>query len=282
MSDSFFTVDDLLFEAFQDVGFVGDKWGHKGSGLLFTTGERILLFKRSRSVEEPGTWGIAGGAIPEDDGKFMDALVSANKEAAEEMGTLPPHRIIGKYLFKDGSFTFETFIARVVNEFTPNLNWESDDYVWTGFDGLKKYRLHPGVAKLLKHINPFKKNLRESKTPLYQTDIQVGGVPIKVWVSDDPDEQKDGLTGVHDLPEGIGMLFVYPKTKTLSFWMKDTPLPLDIAFIVDGIIFEIKKMKPNSTESIVSSKPADSALEMEAGWFEKNGVHSGAEVKKCF
>ena len=158
-----------LRESYEDVGFVGKYWGSAGSGLLFTTGEAVLLLKRSVAVEEPGTWGIPGGAIPKENGRLMDALVSARKEGEEEVGRLPRFKVVDKYVFKDGSFKFTTFVARVDREFTPQINWESDAYAWVNHEDTFKYRLHPGVVALLKHVNPFEKNMHEAKTdPFYQ------------------------------------------------------------------------------------------------------------------
>ena len=60
--------------------------------------------------------------------------------------------------------------------------------------------------------------------------ITVGGIPLEVAVARTPQQQAQGLMNVSDLPEGTGMLFVFPEEKMGSFWMKDTLIPLDIAF----------------------------------------------------
>jgi ADP-ribose pyrophosphatase YjhB (NUDIX family) len=138
-----------------DEGFVGHRWGSQGAGLLLTTGSRVLLLLRSASVEEPGTWGIAGGAVRVDSGtgEPQDVQQAAFHEADEEMGTVPPHHIIGQYLYQEGSFRYTTFIGQVdpgvADTWTPRLNWENDDHGWFTPDELETLDLHFGVVALL-------------------------------------------------------------------------------------------------------------------------------------
>lgn len=88
-----------------------------------------------------------------------------------------------------------------------------------------------------------------------------------------------GLMHRPSMPADDGMLFIYPDTKPRSFWMKNTKLPLSIAFISpQGEIVKIAKMTPLSTKSTKSIYPAKFALEMNQGWFEDNGVQKGAMV----
>ena len=78
------------------------------------------------------------------------------------------------------------------------------------------------------------------------------------------------------LEENQGMLFVYPEQRTLGFWMKDTLIPLDIAYIDrEGRIVDIQQMEPQTTETHDSAAPAMYALEMNQGWFEANGIRIG-------
>jgi len=143
---------------FRDVGHVEGHWGRAGSGMLFTTGPKILLLLRAHWVMEPGTWGIPGGAIPVDQhGKPMAPLASARKEAREEIGPLPKHEIAEKYVYTSGiqgaigAFTFTTFIAKIAREFTPTLNEESDDFMWWDPEHGPQLPLHYGVKALLRH-----------------------------------------------------------------------------------------------------------------------------------
>lgn len=135
---------------YEDVGMTEEGfWGNAGSGILFTTGEKILLLKRSPYVLEPGTWGIPGGAIPESHGQLMDARKSAEKETREELGSVPGYRIVDKFVLTSGSFTFTTYIARVKQEFKPRLNWENDRAEWVTEADAARKNLHPGVKALL-------------------------------------------------------------------------------------------------------------------------------------
>ena len=76
------------------------------------------------------------------------------------------------------------------------------------------------------------------------------------------------------------MLFVFDREEPLSFWMKNTRLPLSIAFIdKGGRIVDIQDMEPFSLESHTSTHPARYALEMNQGWFEREGIKVGHLVK---
>ncbi len=76
-----------------------------------------------------------------------------------------------------------------------------------------------------------------------------------------------------------GMLFVFPQEQNLSFWMKNTKIPLSIAFINSKeIITQIDPMAPNSLMSHTSKEKVKYALEMEQGWFRKNGITVGSNV----
>ena len=89
-----------------------------------------------------------------------------------------------------------------------------------------------------------------------------------------------GLMFRKRLAENQGMLFVFEEDSRLSFWMKDTELPLSIAFIAsDGTIREIRDMKPLSLNSVQSSRNARYALEVNQGWFSNRGIAAGDKVQ---
>lgn len=112
------------------------------------------------------------------------------------------------------------------------------------------------------------------------TRIQVAGHAVTVEIADTPALRERGLMQRDSLPEDHGMLFVYPESRILSFWMVNTRIPLDIAFIDrQGTIIDIQRMEPETDEQHVSSAPAMYALEMEAGWFEEHGVQAGDRVE---
>ena len=112
------------------------------------------------------------------------------------------------------------------------------------------------------------------------TTLEVGGHTVKVEVADDDDERRRGLMNRDSLPEDQGMLFVYPEQRTLSFWMRNTDIPLDIAYIdQQGFIVDIQRMDPHTEELHPSSRPAMYALEMNQGWFEAHDVGEGDRVR---
>lgn len=89
-----------------------------------------------------------------------------------------------------------------------------------------------------------------------------------------------GLAFRVTLPENHGMLFVYRDDRILEFWMKNTVIPLTIAYInVDGQILEIHHMDPHEPERrYTSSVPVRYALETNHGWFRTHGVEVGDKV----
>ena len=94
------------------------------------------------------------------------------------------------------------------------------------------------------------------------------------------DEQRQmGLMLRQDMPSHEGMLFSFERPGTQCFWMKNTLLPLSIAFVADdGTIVNIADMQPQSLDSHCSAKPVRFALEMNQGWFAKRGLKAGARL----
>lgn len=93
-------------------------------------------------------------------------------------------------------------------------------------------------------------------------------------------EQEYGLMNRSDMPDNYGMLFIFDRTQTLSFWMKNTLIDLSIAYIdKDWNIVDIREMKANDLTLINSKKPAIFALEAKPYWFSKNNVKIGDNIK---
>jgi uncharacterized membrane protein (UPF0127 family) len=89
-------------------------------------------------------------------------------------------------------------------------------------------------------------------------------------------ERETGLMFRRSLAEGEGMLFVFERDQTLSFWMKNTLIPLSIAYIsYNGRILEIHDMEPQNLTPVRSGRSARYALEVPRGWFERTGVKPG-------
>jgi uncharacterized protein len=102
---------------------------------------------------------------------------------------------------------------------------------------------------------------------------------IFVELADTPIKRQQGLMGRKQLGRNEGMLFKFPYHDRLAFWMSNTYIPLDIAFIDDdGKIFQIEEMIPLSTKKIESNMDCCYALEVNKGWFEKNNINIGSNV----
>jgi len=107
-------------------------------------------------------------------------------------------------------------------------------------------------------------------------------VEVRVEVADNVLERARGLMYRKALGVNRGMLFVYPEEQRLSFWMKNTLIPLSIAYIDSKRrIVDIQDMKPLDDEppSYVSADPAQYALEVNRGFFEEWGVKVGDRVE---
>tara|TARA_R110000824_G_C14786187_1_gene632615 strand:- start:117 stop:533 length:417 start_codon:yes stop_codon:yes gene_type:complete len=109
-------------------------------------------------------------------------------------------------------------------------------------------------------------------------NISVGNLPVSVEVADTPSLRDTGLMFRQNMPEDHGMLFDFSDSDDRGFWMKNTHIPLSIAFIdSDGTIVNIEKMSPMSLNSVYSESPCRYALEMNHGWFDRNGIQPGTK-----
>jgi len=111
--------------------------------------------------------------------------------------------------------------------------------------------------------------------------IKIEGISLEVEIVQDIESRQLGLMYREELAENLGMLFVFESTQVLSFWMRNTFIPLDIAFIdAAGVIVDIQRMEPlDESKQYISAASALYALEVNAGWFEKNGVKRGSKVQ---
>jgi len=103
--------------------------------------------------------------------------------------------------------------------------------------------------------------------------LRIGTHSIRATIANTPDSREHGLMKYTYLCGNCGMLFVFPKSGKYSFWMKDTPLPLSIAFIAaDGNILNIAEMQANTTQTHSARGDARYALEMNKGWFAEHRI----------
>lgn len=106
--------------------------------------------------------------------------------------------------------------------------------------------------------------------------VRIGDDAFQVEIAATPATRTRGLMGRTSLAEDAGMLFIFDEPRVLSFWMLNTPIPLDIAFIREDLtISSIDTMAPFSLESHASTEPVPFALEVPAGEFARRGIEPG-------
>ncbi|MDR0770062.1 MAG: DUF192 domain-containing protein [Burkholderiales bacterium] len=117
--------------------------------------------------------------------------------------------------------------------------------------------------------------------PLPTIPLTIGTHTVIAEVAQTPEQRERGLMHRFTLPGGHGMLFVFDRPQPLSFWMKNTPVPLSIAFIDErGTILNIRDMAPNDDKTLHQSQGnALYALEVRKGWFAEQGIKAGASVR---
>ena len=107
-------------------------------------------------------------------------------------------------------------------------------------------------------------------------------IKLTVHVANTQEKIEKGLMFVEKLPDNEGILFMFPEKTYGGFWMKNTLIPLSIAFLVsDGKILKILDMKPCKEEECHTYDPELSyryAIEVNLGWFEKNQIKEGDYV----
>jgi uncharacterized protein len=112
--------------------------------------------------------------------------------------------------------------------------------------------------------------------PLPSIDLQAGIYKIQAEVAATPASRQLGLMYRVYLPANSGMLFVFENKGANCFWMRNTKIPLAIAFINDdGKIVNIEEMSPMSDDNHCPTAPIKYALEMNQGWFSKKGLSAG-------
>jgi uncharacterized membrane protein (UPF0127 family) len=105
---------------------------------------------------------------------------------------------------------------------------------------------------------------------------RAGNVPVIAEIAQSDAQRQQGLMHRKVLKDGEGMLFIFERDQILSFWMKNTLIPLSIAYIAnDGRILEIHDMEPGNLNPVSSSRSARYALEVPQGWFGRAGLVPG-------
>ena len=110
--------------------------------------------------------------------------------------------------------------------------------------------------------------------------LSINGHKVTAEVAATPEQRATGLMHRFSLRPDHGMIFVFERPERQRFWMKNTFIPLSIAFIApDGRIINIDEMQPHDESSHRSRGPALYAIEMRKGWFTERGIKSGDLVK---
>jgi uncharacterized protein len=119
----------------------------------------------------------------------------------------------------------------------------------------------------------------EQPQRLQAITLNAGMHNILAEVALTPEQRQKGLMYRRDLASHEGMLFVFEEATLQCFWMKNTPLPLSIAFVADdGSIVNLADMKPFDEASHCSTRPVRFVLEMNQGWFVKRGIKPGFKL----
>ena len=112
-------------------------------------------------------------------------------------------------------------------------------------------------------------------------NIAIGETSLLVELAYEPKTRAQGLMYRDSLPQEEGMLFIYPDAKPRSFWMKNTRIPLSIAFAdPSGKIMSIQHMRPLDTQHTRWLEPTKYALEVNKGWFDKKGIQVGDVIQQ--
>ena len=118
-------------------------------------------------------------------------------------------------------------------------------------------------------------------------ELEIGGKKLRVELALDDDARQRGLMFRKDLEPDQAMLFIWPEhqdrgtaLQPRSFWMRNTTIALSIAFIDDeGKILQIEDMRPNDERYTLSKDEVRHALEVNQGWFQKNGIGPGTVIQ---
>lgn len=112
------------------------------------------------------------------------------------------------------------------------------------------------------------------------TPVSGEAVTIQVEVADTPELRSHGLMYRSELPEGTGMLFVFPKRTRGSFWMKNTPISLDMLFAKDDtIVATIENTVPYDETFLTPDASYTMTLEVPGGYAQRHGIHIGDRME---
>jgi len=113
-----------------------------------------------------------------------------------------------------------------------------------------------------------------------RVELRSGMFRISAEVAADYSSRATGLMNRSVMPSHEGMIFVYPDEAVHCMWMKNTLIPLSVAFLDnDGVVINVEEMVPQTEDNHCARAPARFALEMNAGWFRAKNIGPGATIK---
>jgi uncharacterized membrane protein (UPF0127 family) len=119
-----------------------------------------------------------------------------------------------------------------------------------------------------------------ARAELPAVQLTAGMHLIRAEVADTMGTRMEGLMYRKAMPQNAGMVFVFEEVAQHCMWMKNTNIPLSVAFIDDaGAIVNIEDMQPHTEQSHCAARPARFALEMNKGWFAQRGIKPGAKLR---
>ncbi|NJD25097.1 MAG: DUF192 domain-containing protein [Betaproteobacteria bacterium] len=118
-----------------------------------------------------------------------------------------------------------------------------------------------------------------AQAPMPVVELTAGFHRIEAEVAATDQNRQVGLMNRKAMPPQRGMLFVFTEPRTHCMWMRNTHIPLSVAFLDEsGAVLNIEDMQPQTDNSHCARKPARYALEMNLGWFAQRGLGPGARV----
>ena len=111
------------------------------------------------------------------------------------------------------------------------------------------------------------------------TQLRIGKHTLKVEIAENDAQRARGLMHREKMPQDQGMVFIFEAPEYQSMWMKNTLIPLSVAFLDrDGVILNIADMQPQTLDSHMSAGPSLYAIETNKGWFAERGIKAGEKV----
>jgi len=121
--------------------------------------------------------------------------------------------------------------------------------------------------------------LLQAQTAMPMMELTAGFHRIEAEVAATDQNRQTGLMQRQQMAPQHGMLFVFPQPNTYCMWMRNTLIPLSVAFMdEEGKIINVEDMQPKTEDNHCARRPARYALEMNLGWFSQRGLKAGTKL----